>query len=480
MSSSDVARSERVLAKIGGALGLTEPGAEWLKAAVDPFHDTPLNVCGYPDVNEASSVVQVVKLSTSISAPASVTSPNNWDCHIHSFPWMSVSDAIQGITGPNSLATAFSGFGPIAMLGTQENNFPCGSLAYHSVPAGTATWTTGSAQPAIQFPFVQGIAPYLTGEYRIISKGYEVINTTSELNIQGLVTSYRQPFANIDSGHATLVYKTSPQTAAEWGTVDVIWDVFPPQNPGSALLLDGSKQWKAKEGAYVVDTLNSDEIPSGPNMTCVGMILPVTDPNYVVNAVSVCGATAVAVSTNTGGPTTTTAAVCSIGILPTAFNHSGLYFQGLSYTTTLTLNAIFYIERFPTQQDTDLVVLARRSPRCDSVAKSLYSEIIRDMPTGVPQRMNGLGEWFADAVSEAANFVAPVLGAIPTPITQGLSSAAKMAGNVAKSLGSKREAPSTYSASGSNTAAPASKVKAVMKAVTQVKKKKSATKKKGK
>jgi len=50
MSTSDVARSERVLAKVGAALGITPQGAEWLKAAIDPFHDTPLNVCGYPDI----------------------------------------------------------------------------------------------------------------------------------------------------------------------------------------------------------------------------------------------------------------------------------------------------------------------------------------------------------------------------------------------------------------------------------------------
>jgi hypothetical protein len=96
--------------------------------------------------------------------------------------------------------------------------------------------------------------------------------------------------------------------------------------------------------------------------------------------------------------------------------------------------------------------------------------------------MNGLGEWFADAVSEAANFVAPVLGAIPTPFTQGLSGIAKTAGNVAKSLGSKREAPSTYSSNGSNLLATAKQVakvvKSEMKSKPVKKKGKGAAKKK--
>jgi len=49
MSSSDVARSERVLDKIGARLGLTPEGKQWLIAAVDPYHDTPVDCRGYPD-----------------------------------------------------------------------------------------------------------------------------------------------------------------------------------------------------------------------------------------------------------------------------------------------------------------------------------------------------------------------------------------------------------------------------------------------
>jgi len=175
-------------------------------------------------------------------------------------------------------------------------------------------------------------------------------------------------------------------------------------------------------------------------------------------------------------PTNAFVWIGSDGVLPTKFNHSGAYFTGLSYTTTLQLNAIFYIERFPSQQDADLVVLAKHSCRLDCAALDLYSEVIRAMPVGVPQRMNGLGEWFADAVSSAADFVSPVLSAIPTPFTQGLGSIVKSAGSVAKSLGSKKEAAAVYSPTGNFTAAP-SAVKAVLaKAGTAAKKKKKKNK----
>jgi len=160
------------------------------------------------------------------------------------------------------------------------------------------------------------------------------------------------------------------------------------------------------------------------------------------------------------------------GVEMQAFNHTGAIFSGLSNSTTLQLNAIYYIERFPTQQDSDLVVLARNSCHSDSVAIDLYSEIVKEMPVGVPQRMNGMGEWFADAVSAAADFVSPVLSAIPLPMAQTIGSGIKMAGNVAKSLGSKKESPGqTYSSTGSNVSAkkPPEKKKPVAQPVKKKK-----------
>jgi hypothetical protein len=390
---------------------------------------------------------------------------------------MSVDTGYIGVIQANSLANTTNGFGAINATNGTTVTLPIGNIAYHAVPAGAPTYLTTSAQPAVQVPLLPALGPYLTGEYRIIAKGWEVINTTSDLNIQGLVTAYRQPFPDLDSASSTLIYRNA--NTALFGYPDVLWDVFPPQSPATALLLDGSKQWKAKEGCYIVDTLNSEEIPTGPSMACVAAILPTTDPAYAANTVAVFGTQGQLIVNIASTPAVSLNGVVPVGLLPTKFNHSGAYFQGLSFSTTLTLNAIFYIERFPTQQDSDLVVLAKHSCRNDSIARSLYSEIIREMPVGVPQRMNGMGEWFADAVSSAADFVAPVLGAIPTPFTQGLSGMAKMAGGVAKSLGSKRESASTYNASGSNTtAAPKAVAKVLKKAASQPKKKgKSATKK---
>jgi hypothetical protein len=229
------------------------------------------------------------------------------------------------------------------------------------------------------------------------------------------------------------------------------------------LLLDGSRQWKAKDGCYCVSTLNSTQNAAGDNTTTPILHVSALDTGasalgvqwiYVrPTALPASGFQGITIPQPIISPTDsfTTAMLPTGGVEMQAFNHAGAIFSGLSNSTTLQLNAIYYIERFPTQQDSDLVVLARNSCHGDSVALDLYSEIVKEMPVGVPQRMNGMGEWFADAVSAAADFVSPVLSAIPLPMAQTIGAGIKMAGGVAKSLGSKKESPGqTYSSTGSN------------------------------
>jgi hypothetical protein len=269
---------------------------------------------------------------------------------------------------------------------------------------------------------------------------------------------YRQPCAEIDSAKSTLVCTGNVVQSAGasdtfgFGYVDLLKTACPPVNTGEALLLEGSRQWKAKEGCYVVSTFNSSENPAGTNNTTPVLSLSSADASacrWVMVYPSVNLPTNFGTLSFTAGATTYT-----IPLFPTGgcnfqpFNHSGAYFTGLSNSTTLQLNATYYVERFPSQQDSALVVLARNSCHGDHIALDLYSEIIKEMPVGVPQRMNGMGEWFADAVSSATDFIAPVLSAIPIPMAQTVGAGLKMAGNVAKNYSKSESVGTTYTPSG--------------------------------
>jgi len=461
MTTTSAARSERLLEKIGARIGLTDCGRDWLIGAVDPFHDTPLRIEGYPDVNEASSVVQTVKLSTNIVVPVGIV--GNWDCHIVQFPWLHNTRVWPGSwSNP-----AYPGGGVFNLVGNPTTG-AFGGLMYDAVASTspqTNTFLTTDSTSAHVNPLEPRLAPYLVGEYRVIGMGFEVINTTSDLNIQGLVTCYRAPFTDIDSAKSALILSQSsgPPVNTVFGWLDCISTSQVPINPGGALLLEGSKQWKAKEGCYVVSSLNSSEIPTG-NAACSPVLkLDPADPSFVTNVsdyaiIAPAGATPVPIPPIT--PTNTLGLMAGFPSQTTKFNYAGAYFEGLSNSTTLTLNTVYIIERFPSQLDTDLIVLATPSARCDPQALDLYSEIVRSMPVGVPQRMNGLGDWFAEAVSTASDFIAPVLSAIPLPMAQMASKGVSVAGAIAKKLAPtkpmQQSGPgSTYNAAGNQSVAKA-------------------------
>jgi len=145
----------------------------------------------------------------------------------------------------------------------------------------------------------------------------------------------------------------------------------------------------------------------------------------------------------TGAPLTVNLSVAP-QVFWTEFDISGSYFTGLSLQTTLTVNWNVYVERFPTQLDIDLVLLAAPSPPYDIQALEFISECMRLLPPGVMVAENGLGDWFADVLQTGADYVAPLLANVPHPYAQGISAAltggAKMVGQFRSKPKAERQA----------------------------------------
>jgi len=99
----------------------------------------------------------------------------------------------------------------------------------------------------------------------------------------------------------------------------------------------------------------------------------------------------------------------SDSLLP--FDVSGAYFAGLSNQTSLTITVRWYIERCPTIDEIDLVVLATPSPTYDPDALRVYSDAMHAIPPGVPVGMNPAGEFFRQIVSNIRR-LAPKVGRV--------------------------------------------------------------------
>jgi len=375
---------------------ISRDGAEWLKAAMDPFHDTDIELKGFPDVNVAPSVVQLIKVTQSISVPTTVTT-GTWDCNIFTLPWVTPENM-------NSAVKDNSVISPTTPLSLQ-----LGGVSHISVQSGTSTATPLTA--AVEGDPLTIPATYLDGSSRVIGYGVEIVNTTSDLNRQGLVIVYRMPqppmngqtYTLVNTGDTAVVGAISLSPVRKW-----------PTSAANAMLLTGSRQWEAAEGAYLVSTLNSINLPA----QAASYVAPIILQDEAEGSQDDIAVTMITPIASSGGYAYS---MPPLSLQP--YNMSGAYFTGLSLQTTLQVSLNVYIERFPSFDELDLVPLAKPSPGFNARTLELYSTALCDLPPGVMAKENGLGSWFMDTVGKVASFAAPVLKSIPLPMTQMLGTA---------------------------------------------------------
>jgi hypothetical protein len=406
-SGGKVTRGEKILQRFVDEAKISECGKDWMLCALDPFHDHQLkNLKGWPDVQTGASVVRLIKQSVSVSAPAGFI--GNWDCHIVQWPWLTPSTSGTAVGNFTSLNRLGQNLTLPAALGA---NSRLGGLQMFLVPAGTPLniLTIGGTQLlatlAVDPNFTKGVA-------RLIGMGFEVHNTTSQLNIQGSVIGYRQ-MANENTN-----LSWSIENATTYCGFDGPLVKYPPSNSADALLLAGSRQWEAKDGIYSVSSFHTTENPA----TLIVPTAPVIAGDDILDLE---GSLAVSnLNVPVPGPVDANgyAAITSFRVFN--IHQNGAIFSGLSPQTTLTINWNVFLETFPSTDDVEILPLATPSAEFDPEILDLYSRVSTDLPVAVPVNENGLGDWFYDAAVTAAKYIGPVLSALPHPVLKGIGTAA--------------------------------------------------------
>jgi len=173
-----------IIERLQSSHTLTPEGADWLKLALDPFHDFNHQIAGYPDTDGSQTVVSCYTYGYDLTAPAGVA--GNWDAHVFNLPmasstgsfsvdgiadWIRYQDSavsVAGTVGPVNIYSGATGTNLLPITGAPATN------AYATVPAALNTDISG-------------------GISRVLGMGFEVTNTTAEINKQGSVTCYRMP-----------------------------------------------------------------------------------------------------------------------------------------------------------------------------------------------------------------------------------------------------------------------------------------------
>jgi len=229
-----------------------------------------------------------------------------------------------------------------------------------------------------------------------------------------------------------------PMAAAAFMTAEGYIDTWvcpmPPPTLAAATKLAGTQMWEAEAGVYVPLQMNTTLNPAKTQLPCTAMVIntDTTQNGYV--ATGMAPSVYQVLATDVLGPAKAGAAgnvqpLLAVGTHISPFDIGGAYFTGLSPQTTLQVNVKWYIERFPTPFENNLVVLARPSSPFDPRAIELYGLAMNKLPVGVKQGENPLGEWFSDVLDKVADVASPMGHALS--MVPGIGAPAALIGNVA-------------------------------------------------
>jgi len=427
-TTSRVTRGEAILNKLADTTVITPGGRDFLIASLDPMHDNQLkDLSGWPDAETAASVTRLIKQSLTVKLPQSST-VSTYDVHFIHWPWLNAGTFCTG-QRINSLCN----YGQPTTL---PQILALGGMCVYIVPTGSSLDLSLSPDFILTLDSV-----YSDGPNRIVGSGFEVVNTTAEIYKQGQLCVWRMPQSYLDPTTVQISGTGALTTPVSNISCTGMFLNCPPRNFAEAMLVPGTRQWKAADGVYAVcPHISADNPASLPDYT--QPIIPTRSDtaDKVPNGVP----------QNTGWNTYSNQAF----ILVPPFDETsagvrtlrtqkiyplhlcGSIFTGLTSNSTLTLSWNVFIETFPTLAQKDILVLSRPSSSLDEVALKLYGECLTSLPVGVPAADNPFGEWFAEVVESITDFLTPGALALGMPAVAAVS---KGANSLAKGYLDKRK-----------------------------------------
>lgn len=382
----------------------TVQGQRWLTCALDPFHDTNLELAGLPDANGCPSFVTVYKQTVTITAPPGTTTPT-WGCHVSNTGFTNTSASCTVYGAPTASYDNASGNNNISYGAVQNFQNSCGPVTAtsRSTASGGAQFLP-LTQPNESFPVQSyGLGESTNSGCRIIGQAFEVYDTSPPLYQQGSVTVYNASRTEMSLRCNTLQSTGSvPQVF-----VDMVSGLA--DDLTSAQSTPGARTWDAREGAYVVAKMvDFDPAPQYPNQSA--------------------GWTTAIASATINGTAQAPQYLWTQGQYGSYYNKglsgfapSGAIFSGLNTTygsLQLTCRVVYeYFPRCTTSGPVDaFLTLSSPSAPYDACAFQMYSIAAAKLPPGVPVRMNAAGDWFkmvlrTVAASKVPYAINPILGA---------------------------------------------------------------------
>lgn len=424
---SNIANVENKLHNVLGSHGLSSAARDWLVGTLDPNHDLQLpNYKGPPDSTGQNSVIQTYRQTKTLSCPTGVTA-GTWDCQVVmdntlTNCWRQYGYEFYQYTQPGLTTDVEKLF-----VNDPNQSFTpaTGGLTVYRGATGSNPWAfpmpvanTSNIYDTIAVP-----GTLIDGTYRVVAQAYEVRSVGPKLYRSGMSYSWRIPTPSRDN---TEMINWSSANAAGVFTAPLDLLVYrndkPPSTAAEAIAIPTTTTLMAEQGVYVVSKYNKTQPASQQDIVRSRVWECPNALPYLGTFISsspiayrpvYCSGRTPSVTIVAGTAPTNNLQGFATATQIEDFDICGTIFTGLSLQDVLEVTVIWKIQRFPTQVQTDLVLLAQPSPPLDLLAYELYSKAAATLPTGVPVDWNSFGDWFRTVAADLASAAGPAISKLP-------------------------------------------------------------------
>lgn len=342
-----------------------------LMLVTDPYHDYNLSATGYPDGSAIMSAIQRRYSRVTIANPFSLTTGQTWSFHIYATPLHFKHELSTGTLNGNTLVFSAGTVwqGP---LNVQYFHYDVGGALLNST-----TLAMGSDSPYKNSN---------SSQVRTVSFGYEIHNTTAEINRSGSLTIYRAP----SNYHDVNLFSKSGAVVRPFGAKHINQL---PNSIDTATNYPNTRTWEASKGVYSVCLPGprndfSMSIPSN-FMLQTGTI----QSNYAFQFYD---------------------SYETEKIVPShsPLSCTGVFSSRYSTDQTFTVDFRQILEILPTSNDATDLSFASTCRPVDRVFMKMYKQMYTEVPPGVPVGMNAAGDW-CRTIIKIAKSILPTIGAMP-------------------------------------------------------------------
>lgn len=421
--------------------GLQHTSKQTLEVMMDPFHDSPLPLPGFPGPGARWALSSLTQGAVDITASQLTLAPDETWSYLS---WTSPLDTTQlqtnpgryftgntVITVPNTTPYAIAGIAFLNVVCVTDKALAANGGRFYPTADFTTTYAPGeisfaSWSPTTEQTVIPPVGPgrdsdITSGVHKFYGGGIEYTPNMTSLTNSGVLTIGRMP--NYHEEFAGLIFEKDgvgpPSELGYSGNLPTTVIPLPPNSVDDNTRPVQSRTWAAKHGLYSVFTLSDVQD------------VPYVQPKPMLTVATSNPAEALRTAEPTNDNAIVTVGVqAPLGVLiangmPLANSCHNLDMHvcvatGLHAGAKMRAVVRLLGNRVPDMSfgaaDRVLIPYATLTPATDEFFNHVYTELCKGIPPGVPLGMNPTGEWFANIARGAAE-VAGAMFPAARPVT---------------------------------------------------------------